>query len=127
LAPPRADRGMSAADRHARIKDVFLAVRDLPEGEREAAVERACAGDDGLRGEVRSLLALDRTGDVLAPPPSSGVVEAREAGGAGGDPLGLVGATLDGRYRVEALTSEGGFGYVYRAEQVLWRRRVAGK
>ncbi len=43
------------------------------------------------------------------------------------DPLGLVGKTVDDKYRVERLVGEGGFGVVYRAEHALWKRPVALK
>lgn len=43
------------------------------------------------------------------------------------DPLGLVGQTIDGRYHVLSWVAEGGFGYVYKAEHVRWRRSVAVK
>ena len=43
------------------------------------------------------------------------------------DPLGLIGTTVDGRYQVESLVDEGGFGYVYRAHRVMWDRPVALK
>lgn len=43
------------------------------------------------------------------------------------DPLGLIGTTIDERYEVESLVDEGGFGYVYRAQRVMWDRPVALK
>src|SRR5688572_11450889 len=42
-----------------RVGAVFAAVRALPPGERQAALEAACGGDLGLHAEVRSLLAQD--------------------------------------------------------------------
>jgi serine/threonine protein kinase len=43
------------------------------------------------------------------------------------DPFGLVGATIAGRYAVEAVVGEGGFSVVYRARHTLWQRPVAIK
>ena len=40
---------------------------------------------------------------------------------------GLVGTTIDGRYRLEELIVEGGFGWVYRARQTSPDRLVAVK
>ena len=39
----------------------------------------------------------------------------------------LVGETLAGRFRIERLVAEGGFGVVYRAQQVALDRPVAIK
>lgn len=43
------------------------------------------------------------------------------------DPLGIVGTTVDGRYRVESVIGEGGFSVVYRAEHLIWKQPVALK
>src|SRR2546423_836915 len=43
------------------------------------------------------------------------------------DPSTIVGTTLDGQYRVEAMLGKGGMGAVYRAPQILWGDRVAIK
>jgi formylglycine-generating enzyme required for sulfatase activity/serine/threonine protein kinase len=43
------------------------------------------------------------------------------------DPLGIVGTTVDGRYRVDAVIGEGGFSVVYRAEHLIWKQPVALK
>ncbi len=59
------------AVRYARAQEVFLAVCSLPRPEQEVALERACAGDAALLGEVRSLLAHDKEGSMFldrAPP-----------------------------------------------------------
>src|SRR4051794_20518102 len=44
-----------------------------------------------------------------------------------GDPSGLEGLTLEGRFRVERLVAEGGFGVVYRGRQLALDRPVAIK
>ena len=43
------------------------------------------------------------------------------------DPLGLVGTTLEGKYRIEGVVGEGGFAIVYRATHLVWQRPVAVK
>ena len=43
------------------------------------------------------------------------------------DSLGLVGMTIDGKYVVESVVGEGGFGVVYRAMHKLWQKPVALK
>jgi eukaryotic-like serine/threonine-protein kinase len=44
-----------------------------------------------------------------------------------GDPFGWVGQTIDGKYRVDALVGEGGFGVVYRAHHLGFGDSVALK
>lgn len=67
------------AARHARIKEVFLAVQSLPPPQRDAALERECAGNADLRKEVESLLAHHVGESLLARPPSSPPVSQRVA------------------------------------------------
>ena len=43
------------------------------------------------------------------------------------DRLNLVGVTLEGKYRVDAVVAEGGFALVYRAMHLVWQRPVAIK
>jgi formylglycine-generating enzyme required for sulfatase activity/serine/threonine protein kinase len=44
-----------------------------------------------------------------------------------GDELGLLGQTLEGKYRVEQVVGEGGFATVYQATHLVWKRPVAIK
>jgi formylglycine-generating enzyme required for sulfatase activity/serine/threonine protein kinase len=44
-----------------------------------------------------------------------------------GDVFGLVGTTIDGRYRVDAVVGEGGFGVVYRGWHLKFRDGIAIK
>src|SRR6187551_2141749 len=43
------------------------------------------------------------------------------------DAFGLIGATLDDRYRVDAVVGEGGFGIVYRGFHLAFKHAVAIK
>jgi serine/threonine-protein kinase len=46
---------------------------------------------------------------------------------ASADPFGWVGATIDGKFRVEAVVGEGGFGVVYRGQHLGFNEPVALK
>ncbi|MHC4910263.1 MAG: serine/threonine-protein kinase, partial [Planctomycetota bacterium] len=92
------------------------------EGERDAYVAEACAGDEALESEVRSLLeALDEAGDFLESP-----AEFQPDGSPGSCPEDLVGARL-GQYAIESVIASGGMGTVYLAQQENPRRTVAIK
>ena len=43
------------------------------------------------------------------------------------DRLKLVGTTLEGKYRIDAVVAEGGFALLYRATHLVWERPVAVK
>ena len=49
------------ANRHARVKQLFLAVIELPVNERGLWLENECADDPSLRTEVEALLAQQTT------------------------------------------------------------------
>lgn len=126
-----------------RIESIFHEARLIasPE-ERERFLDRACDGDEALRGKIDSLLRADvdagaflQTGDRRP-----GVGEPGEVGlGASGEtviqnePRQRVGGferpgDQIGRYKLLELIGEGGFGSVWMAEQrEPVRRRVALK
>lgn len=106
----------SVAGRYAQIKELFLAALDVPVEERNELLVARAGGDEAMLEEVRSLLAHEGGAPVL-----------REPLRGERDPLGAVGAMIDGRYRIEAFVDEGGFSYVYRAVQLVWARPVAVK
>ncbi len=111
------------AERWRAVDALFDQVLQLPPVEREAFLDRACAGDAELRGQVERLLAADaQAATFLEHPPLL-----LELGGAFGEdaPAG----SRFGHYRIERLLDRGGMGAVYLAtrDDGQFERRVAVK
>jgi serine/threonine protein kinase/tetratricopeptide (TPR) repeat protein len=89
--------------------------------DRAAYLERACAGDEGLRRQVETLLeAHDRAGRFLEPPGLASTTDRPR-------PVDSPG-TVIGPYKLMEQIGEGGMGVVYVAEQSQpVRRKVALK
>ncbi|MDX2148822.1 MAG: serine/threonine-protein kinase [Planctomycetota bacterium] len=101
-----------------RVREIFLqALERSDDGERHRFVAEACAGDEAVLREVRSLLAAaERRPTFLeAPTLEPGPAAARSAE--------KLGSRL-GPYRLLELIGEGGFGAVYMAEQSEPVRRL---
>jgi eukaryotic-like serine/threonine-protein kinase len=111
------------ADNWQQINDLFHAALDQEPGERAAFIADACAGDEGLRSEVESLLASHDPSDnfieSLAPDLAAGLLAESHARLATGQSVG--------NYRVMALLGAGGMGEVYLTEDTRLGRRVALK
>src|SRR5579859_567421 len=103
---------------------VFTEVTALPMEEREAQLQRACAGNDTLLRKVRALLrAHDRVGKFLEDSPAGLPAERMDRTPGIEKPGDWI-----GRYKLLQPIGEGGCGVVYMAEQEEpVRRRVALK
>ena len=111
--------------RWQRIEDIFHEASELPRDEREAFLDRSCAGDADLRGEVASLLeSIDAAGAFMTDPVATQGMELLAE--SCHDPF--VGRVI-GPYRLLRQIGEGGMGAVYLAERAddQFQKRVAIK
>jgi serine/threonine protein kinase len=114
-------------ERWKQIDDLFDAVLDLPEPEREAFLTQKCGGDEDLKKEVLSLLGATSGTDNFLEKSAMGVA-ARNLAEAQtiarrSDFLGQ----QIGTYKIEKPIGAGGMGEVYLAYDEKLKRKVALK
>ncbi|HEY3458962.1 MAG TPA: hypothetical protein VGK64_30540, partial [Bryobacteraceae bacterium] len=129
LQLPPEGRADTTGSRWTAIKQLFEAALALQGAERNAFVERECAGDEEIRREVLSLLAAyEETGDFLENPLGS----ARSLFNTHEPEFPAEPAapgTRIGAYRIEQEIGQGGMGAVYLATRAdsEFDKRVAIK
>ena len=106
------------------VQRIFAGACDLPPAARAAFLAAECGGDEALRAEVETLLALDTAGDA-------------DTGFLGERPLQRVRRELTepspavperiGPFQILSVLGHGGMGVVYRARQTNPDREVALK
>jgi eukaryotic-like serine/threonine-protein kinase len=116
---------MSGAASWADAKRVFEAALDLPEGDRAAFVDTACAGNAALRDEVRSLLTWHKGSTGFLETPAGKVTDMPAQAESA---VRLIGKSV-GAWRVLDAVGSGGMGVVYRAERAdaAFKRHAALK
>ena len=108
--------------RESDVERVCQAALDYAAADRAAFLDRACAGDTALRGEVEALLAQATAAEGFIEAPALDVAARQVAAGA----AARVGERL-GPYEVTGTLGAGGMGEVYRARDSHLGRDVAIK
>jgi serine/threonine-protein kinase len=107
-------------ERWQAVKTILDAAIERASAERAAFLDEACGADAALRGEIESLLAVDRHADGFLEPPA--VPRHAER-----DDLLRLRAALGAAYRIERELGRGGMSTVYLAQDLKHRRPVAIK
>ena len=114
-------------DRWQQISRLYHAALARDANERRAFLDEACAGAEGLRQEVESLLAQEPTAEGLLAAPALEVAAKAMAEDQPLNPASLQPGVRLGKYRIERQLGQGGMGAVFLAHDATLQRQLAIK
>ncbi len=104
------------------LKEIFHAAVELPSGEREAYLDKACEGNQSLRSAVDSLIKSHEGTNHFIDSPAYQAAAAMLV-----DDHEFKAGDLISHYEIHSVLGEGGMGKVYLAQDTKLERKVALK